>query len=90
MNAYDYFKLLEDVLTPRQLMILLMRFGFLPLKGHKFGEPVTLEEVGRRFGITRERVRQLEARSLHRTEFPEKISESQREYIEEIKAKEKE
>jgi RNA polymerase primary sigma factor len=42
-----------------------MRFGLLD------GTPMTLNEVGRRMGITRERARQLESQALHRLRSPE-------------------
>jgi RNA polymerase primary sigma factor len=45
---------LLDVLTLREKIILLQRFGL------EDGEPKTLEEIGKKFGITRERIRQLE------------------------------
>ncbi|MFP5450433.1 MAG: RNA polymerase sigma factor RpoD [Thermoleophilia bacterium] len=47
-----------DQLTGRERKVLELRFG---LGGE---EPRTLEEVGRRFGVTRERIRQIESRSL--------------------------
>ncbi|MBZ9578366.1 sigma-70 family RNA polymerase sigma factor [Patescibacteria group bacterium] len=47
-------------LTPREQKILSMRFGF------KNGITHTLEEVGREFGVTRERIRQIEAKALER------------------------
>jgi RNA polymerase primary sigma factor len=47
-----------NVLTPREREILVLRFGL------RDGNPLTLEETGKHFGLTRERVRQLEARAL--------------------------
>jgi RNA polymerase primary sigma factor len=54
-----------DTLPPRELRVLQMRFGLLD------GTPLTLNEVGRRMGITRERARQLEAQALQRLRNPE-------------------
>jgi len=52
-------------LTPREQKILSMRFGF------DDGVTHTLEEVGREFGVTRERIRQIEAKSLERIRMHE-------------------
>jgi len=52
--------LLLDKLTPRQLKVLLYRFGFVD------GHSRTLEETGALFGVTRERIRQIESMSLRR------------------------
>jgi RNA polymerase primary sigma factor len=53
-----------STLTDREQKILALRFG---LTGE---EPLTLEEVGRRFGLTRERIRQLEAKALAKLRHP--------------------
>ena len=47
-------------LTPRERKIVKMRFGLGDGIGH------TLEEVGREFGVTRERIRQIEAKVLQK------------------------
>lgn len=52
-------KYLDMFLTERQADVIRMRFGFN-------GRPMTLEEVGRELCLTRERVRQIEARALRR------------------------
>ena len=44
-------------LRSRERSVLMLRFGLE-------GEPLTLEQIGRRLGVTRERVRQLEAQAL--------------------------
>ena len=53
-----------STLSPREACILRMRFG-LP-KGHAH----TLEQVGRKFGLTRERIRQIEGKALRRLRHP--------------------
>lgn len=47
-----------ELLTPREQKILKMRFGLVDGRSH------TLEEVGQEFGVTRERIRQIEAKAL--------------------------
>jgi len=47
-------------LPPREVRILQLRYGLLD------GQAYTLEEVGRKMGVTRERVRQIEAQALSR------------------------
>jgi RNA polymerase primary sigma factor len=57
----------EDVLstlTPREARILRLRFGL------ENGHPYTLEEVGQKFGLTRERIRQIEGKALRRLRHP--------------------
>lgn len=54
-------------LTPREQKILDMRFGLTDGISH------TLEEVGREFGVTRERIRQIEAKSLDKIRTHEKL-----------------
>jgi len=51
-------------LTPREARILRMRFGL------DTGTPFTLEEVGGKFGLTRERIRQIEGKALQRLRHP--------------------
>ena len=58
----DHIKEIISELTPREQKILEMRFGLEDGVAH------TLEEVGREFGVTRERIRQIEAKALERIE----------------------
>jgi RNA polymerase primary sigma factor len=51
-------------LTPREVRILQLRFGLVD------GYAYTLEEVGKKFGVTRERIRQIEAQALGRLRHP--------------------
>lgn len=53
-----------DALTERESRVLRMRFG---LAGTK---PLTLEEVGRHFGVTRERIRQIESKAIRKLRHP--------------------
>ncbi|PIR61485.1 MAG: RNA polymerase sigma factor RpoD [Candidatus Pacebacteria bacterium CG_4_10_14_0_8_um_filter_43_12] len=53
-----------SALSDREAKVLRMRFG---LSGNKM---MTLEEVGRKFGVTRERIRQIEAKALRKLKHP--------------------
>jgi len=53
-----------DTLTDREKRILELRFGI------EDGRPSTLEEVGKEFGVTRERIRQIEAKALRKLRHP--------------------
>ena len=56
-------------LSPREARILRLRFGLL--NGHSH----TLEEVGQKFGLTRERIRQIEGKALRRLRHPRRSRE---------------
>ena len=62
-------------LSDREAKVLKMRFG---LAGYK---PMTLEEVGREFGVTRERIRQIEAKALRKLKHPSRRKKLQ-DYLE--------
>ncbi|MCL2061785.1 MAG: RNA polymerase sigma factor RpoD [Firmicutes bacterium] len=66
--------LILDTLTPREEMVLRLRYGI------EDGHPRTLEEVGREFGVTRERIRQIEAKALRKLRHPSR-SKKLRDYI---------
>ncbi len=63
-----------DTLTPREEMVIRLRYGI------EDGHPRTLEEVGREFGVTRERIRQIEAKALRKLRHPSR-SKKLKEYI---------
>jgi RNA polymerase primary sigma factor len=65
-----------DTLPPREARILQLRYGLSD------GKILTLNEVGRKMGVTRERVRQIEAQALRRLRSP-RIQRELRAYIEE-------
>ena len=53
-----------ETLTPREEKVLRLRFGL------EDGRPRTLEEVGKEFNVTRERIRQIEAKALRKLRHP--------------------
>lgn len=63
-----------STLTPREARILRLRFGL----GQE--RPYTLEEVGRKFGLTRERIRQIEGKALRQLRHP-KRADLLRDYV---------
>ncbi len=65
MLTTDIDKVLAERLSPREAQILRMRYG---LNGR---EPQTLKEIGKKFGLSRERIRQLERRALRQLRSPE-------------------
>lgn len=54
-------------LAPREAMVLILRYGL------KDNRPRTLEEVGKEFNVTRERIRQIEAKALRKLKHPNKV-----------------
>ena len=77
--SYELLKeQLEDVLdtlTHRERKVLKLRFGL------EDGRPRTLEEVGKVFGVTRERIRQIEAKALRKLRHPSR-SKKLKDYLE--------
>ena len=64
-----------DSLTPRERRVLQLRFGL------EDGRSRTLEEVGREFNVTRERIRQIEAKALRKLRHPTR-SRKLKDYLE--------
>ena len=64
-----------DQLSERERKVLLLRFGLLD------GKPRTLEEVGKKFNVTRERIRQIEAKALRKLRHPSR-SRQLKDYLE--------
>jgi RNA polymerase primary sigma factor len=76
------FRLLQEqlesvlhTLSEREKEVIEMRFGL------RDGQPRTLEEVGKRFGVTRERIRQIESKTLSKLRHPSR-SQKLRDYLE--------
>jgi RNA polymerase primary sigma factor len=64
-----------DTLSPRERRVLQLRFGL------NDGQQRTLEEVGKRFGVTRERIRQIEAKAIRKLRHPSR-SKKLKDYLE--------
>jgi RNA polymerase primary sigma factor len=75
MNSFsllkDKFNDVLDSLTERERQVLELRFGI----GDGFAR--TLEEVGKQFKVTRERIRQIEAKALRKMRHPTRIRQLQ-------------
>ena len=67
----DVCKDVLDSLTPREAKVLRMRFGIEMTTDH------TLEEVGKQFDVTRERIRQIEAKALRKLRHPSRSDKLQ-------------
>ena len=60
----EEIKAVLSTLQPREQQVLELRFGLID------GTSYTLEEVGKRFNVTRERIRQIEAKALRKLRHP--------------------
>ena len=77
-NLHEQTKKVLSTLTPREEKVLRMRFGIGEKADH------TLEEVGQDFDVTRERIRQIEAKALRKLRHPSR-SKKLRTFIENVK-----
>jgi len=68
LNLRETMDSMLKTLTAREERILRMRFGFAD------GNPCTLEEVGQVFDVTRERIRQIEAKAMRKLRHPSRSS----------------
>src|SRR5262249_11444031 len=64
INLKDTTEQVLNTLTPREERVIKMRFGL------EDGSERTLEEVGQNFGVTGERIRQIEAKALRKLRHP--------------------
>ncbi|HUZ53634.1 MAG TPA: RNA polymerase sigma factor RpoD [Streptosporangiaceae bacterium] len=74
MMLQDQLEQVLDTLSPREQRIIQLRFGLID------GHPRTLEEVGKDFGVTRERIRQIESKTLVKLRHPGR-AQMLREYL---------
>jgi RNA polymerase primary sigma factor len=72
INQDDITKVISNVLShlnPREERVIRMRFGIGTM------DEATLEEIGKKFNVTRERVRQIEAKALQRLKSPQRLKD---------------
>ena len=72
INQDDITKVISNVLShlnPREERVIRMRFGIGTM------DESTLEEIGKKFNVTRERVRQIEAKALQRLKSPQRLKD---------------
>ena len=74
MMLQEQLQRVLDTLSERESGVIAMRFGL------KDGQPKTLDEIGRRYGVTRERIRQIEAKTMSKLRHPAR-SQSLRDYL---------
>ena len=74
MMLQDQLEQVLDTLSPREQRVIQLRFGLID------GHPRTLEEVGKDFGVTRERIRQIESKTLIKLRHPGR-AQMLREYL---------
>lgn len=71
----DHIREVLETISPREAKVLIYRFGL------EDGKQRTLEEVGREFGVTRERIRQIEAKAIRKLRHPTRAKKL-RDYLE--------
>ena len=76
MMLQDELRRIFNSLDPREVQILQLRYGL------KDGRSLTLEQVGKKYGLTRERIRQIEAKALRKLRHPSR-SEHLRSFLDE-------
>ena len=59
-------EIMDGALTDREIRIIKLRFGWFD------GRPRTLEEIGNEFNVTRERIRQIEAKAMRKLRHPQR------------------
>jgi RNA polymerase primary sigma factor len=77
MHLKDQLNEVLGTLTDREQKVLRLRYGL------DDGKPRTLEEVGREFGVTRERIRQIEAKAMRKLSHSASKSKKLRDYLDE-------
>ncbi len=64
-----------DTLSEREAGVVSMRFGLTD------GQPKTLDEIGKVYGVTRERIRQIESKTMSKLRHPPSRSQVLRDYL---------
>lgn len=71
MQTEQLYEIMADCLTDREDMVIRLRYGL------DNNSPMTLEEVGKVFGVTRERIRQIETKAIRKMRAPSRLKRMQ-------------
>lgn len=70
----EQFKQVLETLSPREAGVIKMRYGL------EDGQPKTLDDIGRVYGVTRERIRQIESKTMSKLRHPSR-SQTLRDFL---------
>ncbi len=73
-NSESLLKIMEEVLNPTEQKVIMLRYGYID------GKEWTLEEVGKEFNLTRERIRQIQAKAENKLKHPSRTKRLDEDY----------